>query len=470
MEVIALTKRVSVYFLITLILKGVGFLLLPLYTKHLDVADYGVLAIIDIIGLYFGILVSGGLGTALVRFFDKNDVINNNITFTTINIIVLSLFLFLFLFAYIFLQSFSFIEVNPEYVLLALIFVGVDALNSIYIRQLALKKEDAKYFYTCITRVIIAVPLNIYFIAYIDLGILGFLYANIISSIALLVLYSLPHQLKVFALPSKEQVKKITVYAFPFIPNGLLEALFTSISIIMLTYYTDAELVGLFAIAVKLSTILLLTSEPIQNIWVPHMFSIRQENNKAEVYGQGFRLILLALYGVSALLIAGSGILYYFLIDAKFASSMAALPILLIANCIYMMRGTARIGLAINDDVKRIPMLTLASIALALPFYIVLVQELGIVGAALGQLLMSCILVALLVSSAKKYISLPVNYLLLSIPALVLIMLPYALGLEMGVDIILSLSVIGAFVIVAWFGGILTKNEKQKLTKLISRS
>ncbi len=464
-----LSKRVSVYLIVTLISKGVGFLLLPLYTKHLSPADYGVLAIIDMIGLYFGVFVSGGMNTALVRFYEKDNIKNNSAVFTAITLMVLGLFVVVYCLSLIASYFVKISEINTSYILIALIYIGFDTVNSVYIKQMVVDKNERMFFTIGMVRLFIAVPLNIYFIAYLEMGVTGFLYANAISSICIWLLFSLPYLLKNFVLEEKLFFKKIITYSLPFIPNGLLETLFSSISILMLTYFMDAEAVGLFAIAVKLASILLLTSSPIQNVWIPHMFSIKDEETKNKQYSDGFRLILIVLFSVSALLIAFSGVLFYFLIDAKFAESLVILPILLLANSIYMLRGTARIGLAISDDVKKIPIITLMSILISLPFYVVLTVNYGALGVAIGQLILSLVLVGMLLFYSNKHVKITINYMSIIMPIIALIFLPMYFEISVGFELYNPIGIITGFFILIYFSGALTKDDKLKLRSMLKR-
>lgn len=463
----SLSKRVSVYMLMTMISKGVGFLLLPLYTKYLVPADYGALAIIDTIGMYFGIFVAGGLGTALVRFYKADEAINNSVVFTSITTIVSGLFLLLLFFAYIFLLSFDIESINSDFVLIALIYIGFDTINSVYIRQMVVDKNDKQYLVIGVLRLCISVPMNIILIAYYELGILGFLYANVCSSIFIWGGFSLPYFYKNFILPEKKYFQEIIKYSLPYIPTGLLEALFSSISIIMLTYYTDTESVGLFAIGVKLASILLLTSTPIQNIWIPYMFSIKDAPDNTKYYTDGFRQILLVLFSVSILLVAASGMIFYLLVDNKFAESLVFLPVLLLSNCLYMLRGTARIGLAISDDVKKIPMITLFSILISLPFFIIFIEVFGVLGAAYGQLLLSVILVSLLLIYSNKHVKILVNLLSILIPSSAILLLPFYFKISVGFELINPIIIVLCYCLSVYFLGGLTKKDKNKLKKII---
>jgi len=68
-EIKFLLKHSSIYGLGSIIGQAIGFLLLPLYTRYLTPADYGVMALIDVARWMVGLIISLGIINALSRFY-----------------------------------------------------------------------------------------------------------------------------------------------------------------------------------------------------------------------------------------------------------------------------------------------------------------------------------------------------------------------------------------------------------------
>src|SRR5687767_1279364 len=51
----------------------IGFILLPLYTKHLSPADYGISSMLAVINLIFGAVANLGIQNAIFRNFNRTD-------------------------------------------------------------------------------------------------------------------------------------------------------------------------------------------------------------------------------------------------------------------------------------------------------------------------------------------------------------------------------------------------------------
>jgi|GEM_PF-4638384 len=467
MKIPAIFKRVSVYLLATLISRGVGFILLPIYTEHLAPAEYGMLAVIDMIGLYFSIFVAGGLGSALIRHFDLKNAEQSNQVYTTIVSIVSLFFVIMSIFSILLFYAFSIESIDIYVFIFAILFFGLDSLNTLYFSKLAIKKEDNNYFKVCMVKLFIAVPLNIYFIVYLQLGVLGFIYANVASALGVILIYSLPDFIKNFHCPQLKQAKDLIKYSMPFIPNGLLEGMLSSMSIILLTYFQPSEVIGIFAIATKLASILLLTGSPLQNIWIPYMFSLKNDDSRGEKYSQGLRLLALALFSISLILIAFSGFLFHFLIDNEYKAALSVLPYLLISNSVYMLRSTARIGIALSDNVKVIPMITLLSIVLTLPIFAYLSYRYGATGAAIGQLILSTTLVIMLFIYSRRYIALSISVYKVTMPLVIIGTLTYLFELPIGNNPTMPILMIFCYLITLYLTGIFQPSEKKKINGFI---
>src|SRR4029077_8765007 len=76
--------RTVLYAIGTLVPRAIGFLLLPIYAKHMTPADYGVLATVDVFSTYLGITVNAGFSSALLRhFYDHDQAAWQRTAFTT---------------------------------------------------------------------------------------------------------------------------------------------------------------------------------------------------------------------------------------------------------------------------------------------------------------------------------------------------------------------------------------------------
>ena len=65
-------RHSSIYAIGMIAARIASFLLLPLYTHFLSPEDYGILALLEVVAMYFGITVNAGFNEALTRFYYKH--------------------------------------------------------------------------------------------------------------------------------------------------------------------------------------------------------------------------------------------------------------------------------------------------------------------------------------------------------------------------------------------------------------
>ena len=79
-----LIKHSAIYGLGQVLARITSFLLLPIYTRYLTPADYGVIAIMDFVATILAILIGAGMSNAATRYhFDvKSEEERNSVSWT----------------------------------------------------------------------------------------------------------------------------------------------------------------------------------------------------------------------------------------------------------------------------------------------------------------------------------------------------------------------------------------------------
>src|SRR5436305_15075050 len=69
-EIRTAVRHSAIYGLGGVLLKGIGFLMLPFYTRYLSPVDYGILEILDLSMSLFGMFLNMGITAALLRSYN----------------------------------------------------------------------------------------------------------------------------------------------------------------------------------------------------------------------------------------------------------------------------------------------------------------------------------------------------------------------------------------------------------------
>lgn len=150
------------YGLSSIVARFINYLLTPYLTLKLTTAEYGEQVLVYAFIPFMNILFTHGMETAFFRFTQNHDrkaVYNTS----SISLIFSSLFLSLLLIVFhVPLAQLIKLENNPEYLLLAALIIGVDALSTIPFAKLRLDGKPRKFAFIKLTGIVLNV-LSIYF-------------------------------------------------------------------------------------------------------------------------------------------------------------------------------------------------------------------------------------------------------------------------------------------------------------------
>jgi O-antigen/teichoic acid export membrane protein len=439
-----LAKNIGFFTVANLASKVLTFLLLPLYTAILSTEEYGTADIITItISLVFPLLTLC-LNESMMRFaIDENDkrtIFSFGICINFIGVIILS----------ILLPISNTIPTIGEYYLYFIFYYFSYALyNAIsYFAQGAGQVKQSAYIGVLNTA--LAIVFNIYFLAVLNLGLVGYLLAYCLSfSISAVVLFFGGKYYKLIIPPSrfdKELCKKMLQYSLPMVPNSVSWWISNSSDKYMMTLFVGISATGVYSIAYKIPTIFSIFSNLFIGAW---KLSAAEEFNKVETssfYNKIFQMYLSSSFIIVGALITTTKTLASILFSKDFYSAYLFVPILLLSA---FMHGICEFYGVIYTSAKKTERLFISSIlgaVLNILLNLLLIPLIGGIGAAFATFASYCAIVAFRVIDTKKYIKLEIfklnnftSFLLLCIGVSInLINVNYGYIMLIGILIIIS--------------------------------
>ena len=166
-----LLKHTSVYGIGTVVRQAVSFLLLPVYTRYLTPADYGVMALVNATMGIIGIVVSVGINNAMSRFyFDFEAEEDKKTVISTVYTIVISVGVVFFPVFYLSSQILSKIVFHsPHFARLFLIAstaLLLGMLVNVCLDYMRIVAASTKFITISLLRMFIIIGLNIFFIVF----------------------------------------------------------------------------------------------------------------------------------------------------------------------------------------------------------------------------------------------------------------------------------------------------------------
>ena len=283
-------KRISKhslgFFIGTILTQAIGFFLLPIYTRYLTPADYGIISIASVIASILSIVYIFGMRGAIGRFYfdyyhDKNELREY---ISTICITVFSVSFVLTLLLYLWGDA-IFSVVTPEipfYPYLTLViwttFLSIP-LNFAFI-LLQTRERSLIYSLINVVKFLLASAAIIIFVVLFQEGALGSLKGQLIAT-AVFCFVGLALLRKDIGLSfSQKKLRESLSFGLPMIPHELAGWTSSLIDRILLASYTTLTTVGLYSLGYTFGSILSLVTTSINFAWVPFFFSTAKEKGK----------------------------------------------------------------------------------------------------------------------------------------------------------------------------------------------
>ena len=266
--------------------KFIQFLLVPLYTYTLTTTQFGITDIffttINFLVPVFSIQVSDGL----LRFglSKENDL--NNVISSSFKIMFIGTLLSIILSPLLFL-----IPSLKEWTCFFVIILNLQIYRDLLSIVLKIKDLNKKYVLSSLIYTISLCILNILFLVYLKLGVVGyflsFIIANIVSIIYLLM--SIDINFKIFISKcDRMMMKKITLYSLPLVMNSISYWITTASDRYMINAFFGVSSVGLYAIACKIPTILTTISSVFNQAWMISSIDEYENEKDSSFYSNTF--------------------------------------------------------------------------------------------------------------------------------------------------------------------------------------
>jgi O-antigen/teichoic acid export membrane protein len=435
-----LTKHSLIYGLSGILSRSIGFLLIPLYTHYLTPADYGTLELLDLTSYIIGMLAAMGISNSVMRFyyeFSEQEMKDQVISVALITVWTVSLLFFAL--SVIFSKHISSLVFNsPDYYrMFVIIFASMvfNLSNGIPLTVLRIEEKSILYITISLIKTAMTLVLNVVFIVYLKMGVMGILLSGLIV-IAGTGVYLLVYQ-----------IRRIRIsYSF-----SLLKP--------MLKY----------GIPLAWSTF----GSPFLLVWAPKRFELVKEPNAKGIYSVIFTYLcfLLIYIGLGICILIKDVI--NIIADPKFIEAYKYVSIILLA---YVLNGAVvyvQFGIHLHKKTKHLAYATLMTAGINTLANILLIPVLHAWGAALATLISYLFLLVYTHIISQKFYHVPYEYgriTKMSILALTI----FAIGTQINpssiiVSMIVKFLMAFSFPFVLYLLKFYTVEEKAKISQILGQ-
>jgi O-antigen/teichoic acid export membrane protein len=407
--------RHSGIYLIGNILNRVGaFVLLPLYTRYLPVADYGALEILYATTAVISVVLAAGLSHTTLRFYfeqhaetDKKAVVTTNLVLVMVigSLGALAVFAVREPLTQLLFDSTRF-SFALTVCLIAMVLEMSTEVGFAYMRA---REKSALYVILSFARLLLQVGLSVYLVVQKGMGIDGVLLANL-ASVALgwvvVAGYALWHCGRNIALPL---IKPMLRYSLPMAASALVGSVAINADRFLIKEMLSLDAVGIYALAMKFALLLsFLVSEPFARAYSPFRFSIMEQANAAEIQA----LVLRHLVTATSLVALGVALfmpeVLHFLAGKPYQSAHLYTPFLLASVVVSMASYCFETGILVKKKTTYLLYIALTVLVAKIALNVILISKFGLYGAAIAYFL-AALLQAFLVNLASQKL-MPLQY------------------------------------------------------------
>jgi len=370
--------------------KAIAFIMLPIYTRYLTPADYGVINLvtltIEVISIVAGSRIAGGI----FHFYHKQEAERDRravlstatlLLATTYGIGTLSAALVA---PWIADAIFGSRGMNVVFVRIAAASLLFEGLFLVPISYLQLRKWSGAFVTVNVVRAVLQLGLNIVFLILLEMGVLGVMISSLVSNV--LVSGTLAFWLlrDVGLQVRGPLVRSFLRFGVPLMAMQVATLMTTYGDRFFLNRAGGETAVGLFGLAYQFGALLYYFGyAPFERVWDPERFAIARRPDRDSVYARGWTVTNAILVTFAATVALFGGDVIRVIAAPAFHPAAVLVPVMTLAFLLNIWGVFHQFGIFVAERTELSTVATWVSAAVALAGYLLLVPPLLGLGAAL---------------------------------------------------------------------------------------
>lgn len=409
-----LLKNSLIYSIGSFSSKLVGFILLPIYTEHLTVEEYGILGILEVSTQLLVSVFGLGLYWAFNRWYwDKEYRKKQNVIFfSTFSILTAVSIVMFVLFAPLSKQISSVLFDHTQFsylIKIMLIVAGLEIIARVPLTLLKLQEKPILYSVANISKFIVNMVFTILFVVSLNHKIEGIYEAQIIGHIVYFLLLA-PYIWRNFEFKfDLSVIIEMLIFSLPLVMSSTSGMLLSIADRYILNFIGGLSDVGIYSLGFKIANIIqVFIIQSVMLALTPMIYKMMDDPNNKRFYSKsmtylGFGIMIF----VMGLSMFGKEVVELLAQKREFWQASQVIPIIAFAKFFIALRFPAAIGLNIMKKTK-IRALIVAFISLLnIILNIILIPRWQSIGAAVALLISQIIFFLLVLKYSQRFYPIP---------------------------------------------------------------
>jgi O-antigen/teichoic acid export membrane protein len=398
-------RNTGIYTLGSILPQAMNVLLLPIFTRYLSRADYGVLNYTTAVSAFLFVLGTLSIHSYLQRhYFECRSEEARRRLFGAVFLFLLGFNLLLLAAGQLALPlAFDLVHGQVPfhpYIQYALILNAVECLFTVPLAYLRVRQEAGRFVTISVLRTVLATGLSLYFVVGLRLGVLGRYYGLLAEgTLALIVCLALVARIGRIRWDGAV-VRDGLRFSWPLLPGALFLNITAVSDRLILERFVPLSELGLYALGATLASSLGFITSGAYRAIEPEVFRMSGEPEFAARLLLIKRILVVAILAVVLVLIGLSREVVAVLAAAEFQEARNVLSLLVIPLALQGFSVPVSCYLLSIRQTRRLPLIAVAGAAASLAGNLALVPVLGMYGAASTAALAA--LVTLLMYQARS--------------------------------------------------------------------
>ena len=286
-----------------MIIKGINFFLLPLYTKYLTPDMLGISdSISNFTAILFPLLVMGLDSAFSAFYFDRHNEAHHHKVMNTIRITMLMASLVPIIMAAGAKPIASMLFGDSEYYMLvavSLISVSVNLWHLPFSLLARMRNRMALFALVNTVASLAMVFLNVFFLTAMHLGAYSLIFSTACVQLLQFLMYRFLMKEKLDSKAyDRDLLKKMMTFSLPLIPNALATWVLALSDRYIVLHYCGTEEVGLYGVAARFATAVSLVANGIYMSYTTYAYDKRGDADDKQNYSRILNAFVYAIMGV----------------------------------------------------------------------------------------------------------------------------------------------------------------------------
>lgn len=388
-----LGRHSMVYGIGIMLTKAVAFLMLPIYTRFLTPADYGILQLVIMILEVASIFAGSRIAFGIFHYYHKAaDEEGRRAVLSTALLLLAATYAGAAAAAIAFAPDIATLVFGEDgrfatYVRLAAAGMAFEGLILVPTALFQLRDRSKQFVAVSMVRVVLQVILNLILLIPLQMGVTGVLLSGLIAN--MLVGGYLTAQVirEVGSRFRLQEAREFLRFGLPLVAMQVATFAFTFGDRWFLNRAAGEAAVGLYGLAYQFGFLVATVGfTPFQRVWDPQRFAVAKRDDRDEIYARVFIYLNLGLISAALAISLFAGDVLRVIAAAPFHSAAAYVPVIVAAYVFHCWANFLNIGIYIREKTEYFTAANWAAAVVAMAGYMVLIPQWLAWGAAVSTL------------------------------------------------------------------------------------